>query len=305
MGIRRRTLPLILLFLGIATSAVAIEFAPPTSDQPVRQPVSSVEASGRAGTLPFVASDVVLLIDHSTLALLASGIDVDADGVVGRNRDSATEWGDRFAKPARFWTTDSGDTIEALQLQIARALVPRLAARHNRVGLASFTLRARTHGTSIVRLAQKPAVIVPVGKPDAVLAALEDFPAAHERRRTDLTRLLERAAALLEDATHETEPDRPRVILLLSLGLPSAPDGLYWSSRRAVEYAGELAERGIVLWAIPFGNADTKFLKELTRSSGGNVVPLDRLDVQFGAPGPEEIEIENITGHARAPGRAG
>jgi hypothetical protein len=168
----------------------------------------------------------------------------------------------------------------------------------------SFTLRARTYGTSVVRLTEKPAIIVPVGKPDAVLAALGDFPAAHERRRTDLTRLLERGAALLEDATHDTEPDRPRVMLLLSLGLPSAPDGLHWSSRRAIEYAGELSERGIVLWAIPFGNADTKFLKELTRSSGGNVVPLERLDDQFGAPDPNRLEIENVRRHARASGRA-
>jgi hypothetical protein len=173
------------------------------------------------------------------------------------------------------------------------------------VGLASFTLRARQQFASLTRLTENPAVIVPVGEPDAVLEALGDFPAAHPRTRTDLTRLLERSAKLLDDATPGTEPARPRTILLLSLGRPSAPDGVHWSSRRAIEHARELGERGIALWAIPFGRADTSFLHELTRSSGGNVVPLDRLDPQFGVPGPSdlrprELEIENLTSGAEA-----
>ncbi len=322
MGRCQRCLPLILLLLGCATPGVAndppaaqpgapaqqenleIELIRPEPDQYIRQPPPLVEVSGRAGTLPFFASDVVILIDHSTLAVLASGIDVDADGVVGRNRRSVKEW-DPFAMPARLWTTDSGDTVQALQLQIARALIPRLAARQNRVGLASFTFRARTNGTSIVRLTEKPAVIVPVGEPDAVLEALEDFPAARERRRTDLTRLLELGAKLLDDARPDrtegtAHSARPRAILLLSLGVPSAPDGIYWSSREAVELSGEFRERGIALWAIPFGRADPSFLSDLTRGSGGDVLPLDQLDAQFAPPAfgdlrPRELEIENVT----------
>jgi hypothetical protein len=236
--------------------------------------------------------------------VLASGIDVDADGVVGRNRSSVTAW-EPFSKPTRLWTTDSGDTIQALQLQIARDLIARLSARQNRVGLASFTFRARAEGTSVVRLTGKPAVIVPVGAPDAVLEALENFPVANERRWTDLTRLLERGAELLEEATPGSEPARPRVILLLSLGAPSAPSGVYWSSRMAVDKAGELGERGISVWAIPFGDADTAFLSELTSVSGGSVLPLDRLDTQFDVSGPGELrprefEIENVTSNVQA-----
>ncbi len=326
MGSCQRFVPVILL-LGVVSSGCAneshvaepatparpehleIELDRPAVDEHIRQPYPLIEVSGRAGTLPFFASDVVLLIDHSTLAVLASGIDVDADGVVGRNLSSVTEW-DPLAPPARLWTTDSGDTVQALQLQIARALIPRLAARQNRVGLASFTFRARTNGTSLVRLTEKPAVIVPVGEPDAVLEALEDFPAARERRWTDLTRLLELGAELLDDArpvrTESTAHSaRPRAILLLSLGVPSARDGIYWSSRAAVEYSGEFGERGIALWAIPLGSADPAFLSELTRGSGGNVLPLDQLDAQFAEPvfgdlRPMELEIENVTMHAPA-----
>jgi hypothetical protein len=318
----QRVLPLIPLLLGFATSGraedpsttrpgepgqpehLAIELDRPVSGQRIRGPAPRVQVSGRLGTLPFFASDVVILIDHSTLAALASGIDVDEDGVVGRNRSSVTQW-DPLAPRAPLWTTDSGDTNQALQLRIARALMPRLVARQNRVGLASLTYRAWTGGTSIVRLAERPGVSVPVGAHGAVLAALEDFPAAQERRWTDLTRLLERGAELLEDATPGAEPARARVLLLLSLGVPSAPDGIYWSPREAVEHARELAERGIEVWAIPLNTADSAFLGELTRGSGGKVLPLDRLDAQFGGPipsdlRPRELEIENITKGAQA-----
>jgi len=318
----RRILPLIGLVLAVATPGVAndspatqtgrlgpqqplaIELDRPAPGRHIRESTPVVEVSGRAGSLPFFASDVVIVIDHSTLALVASGIDVDEDGEVGRNRSSVTQW-QPLAPPGRLWTTDSGDTNEALQLRVARALVPRLAARQNRVGLASFSYRARMRFANLVRLTEKPAVVVPVGEPEAVLAALDDFPPAQERRWTDLVRLLERAAELLDDAPPGGEPARSRSILLLSLGAPSAPDGIGWSSRSAVEHARNLAARGIALWAIPLNTADPVFLTELTRAGGGGVLPLDRLDAEFGADvpsdlRPKELEIENVTTRTRA-----
>jgi hypothetical protein len=316
MGKCHRTLPLLLVLLGCASPPAAqprppaqpehleIELDRPLPDEHIRQPSRLVEVSGRAGSLPFFGSDVVLLIDSSTVAVLSSGIDVDADGVVGRDRSSVTAW-EPFSKPTRLWTTDEGDTLQALQLKIARDLVPRLSARQNRVGLASFTFRARTEGSSVVRLTGKPAVIVPVGAPAAVLEALENFPVASDRRWTDLSRLLERGAELLDEAAPWAEPARPRVILLLSLGAPSAPSGVYWSSQMAIDQAGELGEQGIEVWAIPFGGADPVFLSELTQVSGGYVLPLDRLNTQFGVSGPvellpRELEIENVTNNVPA-----
>ena len=78
-------------------------------------------AAGREGSAvaPFSGSDVVLVIDHSTLSLVASGVDVDQDGVVGRNRIEVKERRGLLI-PARFWTTDSGDTLHALQLRVAQ-----------------------------------------------------------------------------------------------------------------------------------------------------------------------------------------
>jgi hypothetical protein len=288
---------LLILLLGLVSSGRAndsraaepaaparqeIEIDRPAPDQHIRQPLPFVEVSGPAVTPPFFASDVVIVIDNSTLSLVASGIDVDQDGVVGRNRNEATEKSG-LPTPGQFWTTDPGDTLHALQLRVARALVPRLAARQNNVGLTSFTLRAAPLGPSTSRLTDQPEVLVPVGAPGAVLAALADFPPAQERRRTDLSRLLERAAQLLDVAASNAEATRPRAILLLYLGKPSAPDGIHWSSLRALERADELGERGIAVWAIPFRPEEVGYLDELTRRSGGRVIPLDQLDTRFGA----------------------
>jgi hypothetical protein len=254
----------------------------PAGDLTVRRPSASAEASQRIDPPPFVASDVVIVIDSSTLSLVASGIDVDQDGVVGRNRSEARERSG-LLMPARFWTTDSGDTVHALQLRIARALVGRLAARENQVGLSSFTVRVHGVGVGGSRFNVKPEVLVPVGAPDAVLAALADFPPAYERRRTDLGLLLERAAQILDVAAANAESRRPRSILMLYLGEPSAPDGIHWSSRAALECAEGLGERGIAVWAIPLRPVEGDYLDRLTRASGGRIIPLDQLDRSFDA----------------------
>jgi len=283
---------------------LAIELDRPAPEQHIREPGPRTEVSGRAGSLPFFESDVVILIDNSTLAATASGIDVDEDGKVGRNRSSVTHR-EPLAPDVPLWTTDSGDTIQQMQLRIARALVARLADRQNRVGLASINFRSRSRGAGVVRLTERPRVSVPVGDPDAVLAALADFPAAQERRWTDLTRLLEVGAELLDAATPEGEPSRSRAILLLSLGPPSAPVDVGWSSKQAVESAGGLADLGIALWAVPLRSADTPFLSELSHGGGGNLLRLDQLDEQFSAPvpsdlRPRELEVENVTSHTQA-----
>ena len=272
---------LLVILIGSLGSGCASDRAASTHDDPTH----SSETREWIDSPPFISSDVVIVIDHSTLALLASGLDVDQDGVVGRNRDWVARKKQTVPTPARSWTTDSDDTVEALQLKVARALVARLADRENRIGLASFTLRVWSRATSFIRLTDQPRTVVPVGSPNAVLAALTDFPAVRERRRTDLARLLALAAELLDEASPH-EPARPRTILLLSPGKPSAPDGIFWSSRRAAKFGDELGERKIAVWAVPFGSASVAYLDELTRNSGGGVMSLDQLDAVFAVPAP-------------------
>ena len=240
---------------------------------------------------------VVIVIDHSAVALLASGIDVDGDGIVGRDRSQA-DWIFRVPTAPQFWTTDSGDTVRALQLRVARTLVERLVLRQNRVGLASFAVRSRYKVDVLPLLTDVSQVLVPVGATGAVLAALNHFPPAHAQKRTDLSRLLEQAALLLDEAVTHFEPVRPRALLLLYLGQPSAPDGKYWSSQRALERAAELGKRGIAVWGIPIGPGKFDFLDELTRRSGGGVIPLDQLDARFApiVPGESGANVHNIRG---------
>ena len=286
------------LLLGLLNPGCASEPAAVSGNHPSY----SSEISERVAAPPFHAADVVIAIDHSVMALLASGIDVDKDGVVGRNREWVGEK-ERPPPPNGNWTTDSDDTIEALQLEVARALVARLADGEARIGLVSLTLRAWSRGTSLEWLIDKPGVVVPVGSADAVLATLADFPAVRERRRTDLVRLLALAADLLDEASPR-ESMRPRAILLFALGEPSAPYGIYWSSQKAVEFASKLGERGIGVWAIPFGTANVNFLDELTRSSGGEVVPLEQLDAAFSAGGRDPRTRDGQRGFATTRGEA-
>jgi hypothetical protein len=279
---KRQRCPFLILLLVLLCASCASDPAAQTNEHSNK----TSESHERIPAAPFFGSDVVIVIDQSTLALLSSGIDVDDDGVVGRNR----EWVGREqitpSAPGWSWTTDSGDTVEALQRLLAVSLAGRLAERDNRIGLASFALRAALRGTSIVRYYDKPHILVPVGPPDRVLAALEEFPSIQEQRRTDLARLLSLAADLLDDASASAAA-RPRVILLLTVGGPSAPDGLHWASRRAVEVAHGLGERDIEIWAIPLGDTDVGYLRELTESSGGAVVPVDQLDSVFAATRPQ------------------
>lgn len=265
------------LLLGFSSYGCANDSAVGRHPQQTR----SFESSAHAGVTPFVASDVVIVLDRSVLGLLASGIDVDKDGVVGRNKRAVKEMA-VTPMPEWSWTTDAGDTAETLQLEVARALVPRLAQLGNRVGLVAVTERSRTGGSSVVRLAEKLGVVVPVGPADAVRAALADFPPIRERRRTDLAKLLTLAAELLDHAP-SLGSRRPRAILLLSFGEPSAPDGIHFATKRAVELAADLGRRGIAVHAIPC-RTELAYLHELARANGGSVVPLDQLDTFFAVP---------------------
>jgi len=80
--------------------------------------------------------NVVLVLDISHSALLASGLDVDGDGLTGQNPQLLF---DRFGNPADILSTDPGDTHLALEVQIACELVRRSSRLGNRVALVSFS----------------------------------------------------------------------------------------------------------------------------------------------------------------------
>ena len=95
-----------ILLLGLLCPGCAGQL-PAASDA---LPILPSDRGDRLAETPFYASDVVIAIDHSALALHASGIDVDRDGVVGRNR----EWvwsGDKTAQEALDSAVERGNRL--------------------------------------------------------------------------------------------------------------------------------------------------------------------------------------------------
>jgi hypothetical protein len=244
----------------------------------------------------FADSDVVVAIDQSNSALLASGVDVDGDGEVGRTR--------MFAEPARtpasvspdlggkgepheIWTTDRGDTVHAAEVSVARALIDGLDASGSRVGLLTFTDAVRMRAS--------------VGSPADARAALERIRPSVDWTGTNLARALQIAGTMLASATPSSGEGRRRAVVLFSDGKPSAPDGEHWASRRALEVARELGAAGVAVFTVAFGeDSDPRYLAELASASGGSLLSPEDLRTIAAESGdtrrePLELAIENLT----------
>lgn len=120
----RFLLLVLVLVVGSFGPGCASDRAASTHDDPTH--VSELRAW--IDSPPPISSDVVIAIDHSSLALLASGVDVDKDGVLGRNREWVVKEKDPHPNPGWLWTTDSDDTVEALQLDAIFAVPGPVAA---------------------------------------------------------------------------------------------------------------------------------------------------------------------------------
>lgn len=276
-----------------------IELDHPAPGERLAPSTPFVRVSGRAGSIPFFGADVVIALDRSTSALLASGLDVDGDEVVGRSRGPAPE-GDLFPGPPHTWSTDPGDTVFAAEIGMARALAQILGSRRNRVGLVSFQLETHRKRLGLVHYTEQPEVFAPVGAAEHALVALDRVPAPAERTRADVASTLRLGAEALEKAAGPDEPRRRRAILLLTHGRPAAPHGIHAASQRALEVARELGRRGIRVLPIALGGADLEYLEELARASGGRRVPYFEVASLFPEPPvedlrPREMEIENAT----------
>jgi hypothetical protein len=269
-------------------SPLELELAAPRSGERVRLLVPLVEVRGRAGRAPLFDSDVVLAIDQSNSTLLASGLDVDGDGRVGRTRRWAKDGGG-YGEPPRSWTSDPGDTVLAAELATTRALVGGLALRGSRIGVLTFTDASR--------------VRAPVGAPAAAGDAVAKIRPIEDWTGTNLARALQTADAMLAAAAAPSGVDRPRAILLFSDGRPSAPDRKYWASRRALQVAGELAARGVRIWTVAFGeDSDPEYLARLAQAGGGDRIALAELRALASEPGRPRLEAQSLVIENRTTG---
>jgi len=305
-GERRRpllALGLVALSAAVAHAEAAAEETPrvaghptlridaPAPDERVRQPDAVVRVRGRVGAELFGA-DVVLALDVSNSALLASGEDLDGDGVVGVTRAFAEDAG-RFVTSHGAWTSDEDDSILEAEKMAGQALVEALSARRDRIGVLTYT--AQTH----VRAA--------VGSPGPAQQAVASVPIIEDITGTDVAGALRRATRLLEEASPATA-GRPRAIVLCSDGEPTVPPPKYSAKQRALREASQLAAQGIALYVLAFGahldeergQNDVAFLQALAEAGGGMWVRVKspaRLleDLPPAQPRPDWLEVVNAT----------
>lgn len=245
-----------------------------------------IEVRGRAGTAELFESDVVIAVDLSLSTLRPSGIDLDEDGVIGEMRGYVISGGSRGV-PVRAWTTDYDDTVSHVELEAARVLIGALGHRRNRIGLVSYTERARVRAE--------------VGKPITALVALERLRVSDRTSGTSIAAALKKSRELLERLGSDS--GRRRSVLLFTDGRPTAPTNAYLGWLRAVYEAGLLPANDIGLYIFSFGDVGSQeadFLLEMAGVAEGRLFRVmdprrlleDLPPVQLA---PRWLEIENTT----------
>jgi Mg-chelatase subunit ChlD len=254
-----------------------------------------VDVRGRAGRGPRAALDVVLVLDVSASTLLASGLDVDGDGVIAEPSPRGTRNAYGELRPHRTWTTDPGDTVMAAELLAARRLLERLDAAHTRVGIVTFAGRARRKAH--------------VGALSDALAALDQIRPALDISGTNLGAAVRLAAALLERAERRDGGAARKAILVLSDGDPTVPHPAYSARSYAVRAAEWAAERNIAVHGFAVGEPSVPHvLAEMANASHGAFIRVyDIAGAVAQMPYADLAGIDRVTmwnRTARAPGRA-
>ena len=269
-----------------APEGADLELLEPSSGTRIRRLVPLALLQGRIGRLLLFDSDVVIAIDQSNSTLLASGLDIDGDGKVGKTRSWAKNGGG-YGESKRRWTSDHGDTVLAAELALANVLVSGLSARGNRIGVLTYTDAVRVRSA--------------VGNPELAHGALGRIRSIVDWTGTNHSRALDISADLLDSAARSSDGSRRRAVVLFSDGRPTVPNGEHWASTRALRTAEELATRGITVFTVALGeDQDADYMAELATASGGSPVSLADLRELAGGPGhphmePLELEIENLT----------
>jgi von Willebrand factor type A domain len=247
---------LILIPLMWLVSCVTRPEAPPPPDgtpslrlelpEQLRSSVPLAEFRGRVEVNELSGADVVFVIDLTNTTLEATGVDSNENGVVGVDRPWAnqnTRSDVRWQRPARTWTSDFGDAIVSVELESTKQLVRALAERNCRVGIVTFTGKAR--------------VLAELGPPEAALQALERLKVRVDRTGTLPKVAFQRAGRMLDEAQPDRGLRRRPVVVFLSDGCETNynQEGIRRDAERS---ATELAERGISVHTLGFGDDEAK-----------------------------------------------
>lgn len=200
-----------------------------------------------ASNLPLVESkwDLVIAIDTSSSTREPSGADIDGDGRVKeppRRR--------RFSRGRR--AADLGDSILAAQIQGVRALLSQLDSIPMRVGIVAYA-GGNPH------LRPDARVEVPLTRDRAVLE--DGLSRVFENPSFDQTNLaaaIDTAAqALLHPAAGVSSVPAARLLMLLSDGVPTAPERMPRDNIfRALASAERARAAGVRIIPVDFSPSD-------------------------------------------------
>ena len=219
-----------------------LEWKTPQPEQRVAGPVGWIPVEGWAGVGDPIEHDVVIVIDVSGSTAIASGVDVDEDGTLGRQRRRRENW--RNFNP-RFLSSDPGDTVLAAELVATRRLVELLDPDRTRIGIVAFADGAR--------------ILAPLGSDRGrIETVLHDLEEGFGSGATDMGRAIARGTeALLAGQTPAGEAPGARArrmtLLVLSDGWPTAPVSPELAARAALDAAGAAAQSGIRIEAFGLG----------------------------------------------------
>jgi hypothetical protein len=224
-------------------------------------------------------ADIVVAIDTSGSTMQPSEIDIDGDGKVGVNLTLEPAAHPPFENKER--NTDPGDSILAAELQGVRALLAALEGRDVRVAVVSFAgavdpVTDEQSGSP----AENARVVAPLGDLAAATAGVEAVALTEPAGGTDFSAALRASAAAI--CSPSARSDVPRIVLLVTDGIPSLPHGRGDTSDTEDVRAATDAARGIAacggradVFAVgPQAFFDLTASRAVARSSGGSYHPI-------------------------------
>ncbi|MDJ0867059.1 MAG: vWA domain-containing protein [Myxococcota bacterium] len=269
----------------------------PASDA-VHEGVAWVEVRGRAGVGPTRHHDVVLVLDLSASTWLASGVDVDGDGELGRMSSRLRQLRSRNIQTTnlerRHYSSDLDDTTAAALIEAARRFAAGVDPRYTRIALIDADERAR--------------VAAPLGASSEQLSEALATLAARARTtggKTDFAAPIRAALALL--GPPHADPPRHRTVLLLSDGHPSSPHPPSLARREALAAAREAAASEVRILAFALGPdalAGLSFYRRLAEAAGGRTLQSETPGAVLGLlprvrlAGVSQVTLENRTSGA-------
>jgi hypothetical protein len=266
---------------------VRVTVAEPVAGAVIRAPVHQARIAGSAlaNAAGPDAFDVMLVIDVSDSTKLASGVDVDGDGVVGI--DPHNELLPPGAIPSDVYSTDPQDTIFQAELRAARALLEGLDPRRVNVGVVTFAGEVDPTTGKRKRIDQQDAWLeLPLTNDYAkVGAALDGVLARGHFGATNFSagiRLGIVELAGLAGARSQPRPHAKKVMLFMTDGFPTLPVGKGNVSdpgdEEAAARAAQLAQQaGISINTYALGQEALKYRRsvtEIARITRGTYTPV-------------------------------